>query len=306
MSLEQEHDNFMLDKINNEIYRWTEFLFNILSVTYNPGYIATIREALACKTRESVSYAFEMMDLDVSELVKPKLISLFDVASDREKLDSLYQFFPGEIPGRWTLLEEIINRDYNLISLWTKACTLRSIEKIESDEMAESVTALLFSPDEIIQEESANLIGRSNPELYFAASRRIPGPISKRLDKIINGTADKKGFLYEKVNFLSKFFDGSPEDDLLPLAIGMIHLNNFNNESLKHSEGSVLWVSFGEQENYNVHVLYSGEAENLIGMYMNQQNPDIYLLPFLTVEEFHFQYPDKADYILKYIDDNEK
>ena len=306
ISLEEEHDNFLLDKINNEINRWTEFLFNILSVTYNPAYIARIREALTCETRESVSYAFEMMDPDVSELVKPKLIALFDVAPERDKLDSLFQFFPGEIPGRRKLLEDIINRDYNLICLWTKACTLRSIDKMEGEEMAESVTALLFSPEQIIQEESANLIERSNPELYSSASGRIPEHISKRLDKIINGTADKKGFLYEKVKFLSAFFEGIPEDDLLPLAQGMIHLKNVDNESLKHIEGSVLWVSTGEEDNYTVHVLYSGEAENLIGKYMNLQNADIYLLPFRTVEEYHFQYPDKADYILKYIDDNEK
>ena len=86
----------------------------------------------------------------------------------------------------------------------------------------------------------------------------------------------------------------------------MIHLNNFDIESVKHSEGSVLWISNGGKENYDIYVYYSGEAENPIGKYMNLQNADIYLLPFLTVEEFHFQYPDKADYILKYIDDNEK
>jgi hypothetical protein len=306
ISLEQEHDNFLLDRISNEINRWNEFLFNILSVTYNPGYIARIREALTCQTRESVSYAFEMMDLEVSELVMPKLISLFDVVSERDKLDNLFQFFPGEIPGRRTLLEEIINRDYNFISLWTKACSLRSIDKIEGEEMAESVTALLFSPEQIIQEESANLIGRSNPELYYSASGRIPEHISKRLDKIINGTADKKGSLYEKVNFLSTFFDRIPKDDLLPLALGMMHLNNFDNESLNHSEGSVLWISTGVKEDYDVHVHYYEEAENLIGKYLNQKNADIYLLPFLTVEEYHFQFPDKSDNILKFIDDNEK
>ena len=306
ISLEQEHDNFLLDRISNEINRWNEFLFNILSVTYNHGYIARIREALTCQTRESVSYAFEMMDLEVSELVKPKLISLFDVVSERDKLDNLFQFFPGEMPGRRTLLEEIINRDYNFISLWTKACSLRSIDKIEGEEMAESVTALLFSPEQIIQEESANLIGRSNPELYYSASGRIPEHISKRLDKIINGTADKKGSLYEKVNFLSTFFDRIPKDDLLPLALGMMHLNNFDNESLNHSEGSVLWISTGVKEDYDVHVHYYEEAENLIGKYLNQKNADIYLLPFLTVEEYHFQFPDKSDNILKFIDDNEK
>ena len=306
ISLEQEHDNFLLNNLNNEISRWTEFLFNVLSVTYNPGYIASIRAAITCGTREGVGYAYEMIDLDVSELIKPKLKAFFDFASDRNKLDSLFQFFPGEIPVHRKLLEDIINRDYNLISLWTKACTLRSIARIEGEEMSESVKALLFSPEEIIQEESANLIARSNTALYFSACGRIPESISRRLDKIIDGKADKKGFIYEKVKFLSAFLDGIPEDDLLPLALGMIHMNNFDSALLKHSEGSVLWISTGEKEDYDVHILYSGEAGNLMGKYMNQQNLVVYLLPFITIEEYHFHFPGESDIILKFIDDNEK
>jgi ATP:ADP antiporter, AAA family len=306
VSLEQEHDSFMLDRINNEIYRWTEFLFNILSVTYNPGYITRIREILALETNESVSYAFEMMDLDVSELVKPKLISFFEVASEKNNINSLFQFFPGEIPQHRKLLEDLINRDYNLISLWTKACTLRSIDQIEGVEMTESATALLFSPEEIIQEESARLISRSDTELYFSASVRLPGTISKRLDTIINGTADKKGFLYEKVKFLSTFFSGIPEDELLPLALGMEHLNIIDDESIRRSEGCILWISTSEKEDYDIHVLYSGESEKLIGKFGNGQNVSVYLLPFITVEEYHFQFPEKSEIILKFIDDTEK
>ena len=80
------------------------------------------------------------------------------------------------------LYEDIINNDYNLISLWTKACTLRSITRIECDDMAESVTTLLFSPEEIIQEEAVTLIARSRPELYTEAS-----PKNTRRNKNPNG-----------------------------------------------------------------------------------------------------------------------
>ena len=159
-----------------------------------------------------------MIDVIVDDSVKPKLISLLDTVRDEDKLKNLYNFFPGEIPGYKKLQEDIINRDYNLVSLWTKACTLRSISRIESDEMAESVTALLFSPEGIIQEEAANLIARSNHELYRSASQRIPDSTRKRLDKIINGPTDKKELLFEKVQFLSKCFGVIPEDDLLSLA----------------------------------------------------------------------------------------
>ena len=71
-----------------------------------------------------------------------------------------------EIPDYKSLLEDIINCDYNLISVWTKACTLKSITEIEEEDLAESVVALLFSPEQILREESARLIARSGRELY--------------------------------------------------------------------------------------------------------------------------------------------
>ena len=304
ISLAEEHDDFLLDKVNYEIQRWTEFLFNTLSVTYGIGNIAMIREVLESESKESVSYASELMNLEVSDLLLPKLISLFDTVSDKDKLDKLFHYFPGEILNHRDLREDIINRDYNLISLWTKACVLRSIVKIESKEMEESVAALLFSPEEIIQEESANLIGRSNPEIYFSVSGRIPGSINKRLNEIIIGNADRKGFLFEKIKFLSIYFKGIAEDDLLPLAKGLWYFTNTNAESIIRFKECILWISSSQKDYFSVHVLYGGE--NLPEIYRNVQNTDIYFLPFITIEDYQFQFPDKSDSILQFLDDNEK
>jgi len=306
ISLVEEHDDFLLDKVNYEIHRWTEFLFSILSVTYGIGYIAMIREVLECETNESVSYAAELMNLEVSELVLPKLISLFDTASDKDKLDNLFHYFPGEILNHRNLREDLINCDYNLISLWTKACVLRSINKIESKEMAESVAALLFSPEEIIQEESANLIGRSNPEIYLTVSGRIPGSISKRVNEIINGNADKMGFLYEKIKFLSMYFKEIAEDDLLPLAKGMKYFTNTNAQPPERFEKSILWIGSSQKEYSDIHVLYGGEGGTLPEIFRNNQNADIYFLPLKTIEDYNFQFPDNSYNILHFIDDNEK
>ena len=305
LSLEREHDKFLLEKISREIYRWNEFLFNLLSITYNSYTIARIRENLESEISESIRYGLEMIDPTVSESIKPKLISLLDVVPEQDKLNNLCQFFPGEIPGCKKLLEDIINRDYNLISLWTKACALRRIAKIEGEDMAESVTALLFCPEEIIQEESASLIARSNPRLYISASERIPDSIKKRLYNIINGTIDNRELLFEKVQLLSKYFEGIPEDDLLLLASGIKFISNFDAESLKHTEDSILWISDRGNKSYEVHVLHSGETETLIRKYHDSQNVIYYYLPLNIVEEYHFQFPDKSSDILKFIDNNE-
>jgi ATP:ADP antiporter, AAA family len=306
ITLEKDNDNFILDKINREINRWNKFLYNVLSITYNSGAIDMILENIERGTFESVIYALEMTDVLVSDSIKPELISLLDVMSDEDKVMNLFQFFPGEIPVRKKLLENIVNCDYNLISLWTKACTLRSIPRIEDDDMAESVTALLFSPEELIQEESANLISRSNPELYISASQRISDSTKSRLDKIISGTTVKEEFLFEKMQFLSKIFGVIAEDEMLSLAGKLKFLKSFDRECFLSSVKCIIWPLSDDKESNEVHVVYKGEIERLIRKYESEHNLSFYFLPLSAVEEFHFQFPDKSFEVLKYIDINEE
>jgi hypothetical protein len=172
--------------------------------------------------------------------------------------------------------------------------------------MAESVTALLFSPEELIQEESANLIARSRPELYKSASRRISESIKMRLDNIVNGTADKKELLFEKVEFLSRYFGGISEDELLSLAREMKHIKDFDGEYFASSGDYIIWTLYGDEKQNEVHVVYSGESDRLTLKYQEEQHISFYYLPLNAVEEFHFQFPDKSFEILKYIDDHEE
>ena len=306
ISLEKDNDKFLLENINKEINRWNKFLFNLLSVTYNSGTINRIRDYLAKETMESVCYALEITDIIVADSIKSILSSLFDVMPDKDKLKKLFRYFPGKIPTHRKLLEDIINRDYNLISLWTKACTLRSIVKIENDETAESATALLFSPEEIIREESANLIARSRPDLYISASRRIPETIRKRLDEIIDGTTDKRELLFEKVQFLSKHFGGIWEDELLSLAAELKFIKNPYQESVRCSGRCLIWLLYNDYKDVEVHVADNEEARNLTLKYRDKQKISFYILPLSAVEEYHFQFPDNTFEILKYIDNYEK
>jgi hypothetical protein len=302
---EKVNNRFLLERINLEINRWNKFLFNILSITYNSGTIATIREYITRDTVESVSYALEIADVLFSEAIKKQLIYLLDVVADEEKLRNLLQFYPGGISGSQRLLEDIINCDYNLISLWTKACALRSILSIEGDDMAESVTALLFSPEEIIQEESASLIARSNQELYLSASERIPDSIRKRVDNIINGTIDRRELLFEKVLFLSKYLKGITEDELLSLASEMKFISNFDFNNRRNREDCIIWLLNVDNEADEVHVFLNGEAGSPDSKIKTVGRFIFYYLPLIAVEEYHFQFPDKSLEILKYIDNNE-
>ncbi len=301
--LEKANDKFLLEKINSEIDRWNIFLFNILIITYNEGIISLILKNLESETIESVIYALELTDIVISPNIKSQLISLLDVAPDEEKLSNLYQFFPGGIPVRKKLLEDIIDRDYNLISLWTKACTLRSITKIECDDLAESVTALLFSPEAIIREESASVIARSRPELYGSPSQRLSDSVRNRLDDIINGKAERNDLLFEKILFLSKNFKGIPEDDLLPLASELRYSEDLSRTAPETEQDFILWTL--DRDTQQVHLVYKGGTGMPGNKLSGTDKISCYSLSLSAIEEYQFQYPDNSYEILKYIDDIE-
>jgi hypothetical protein len=303
----RSNDSFLLEEVNKEMARWEKFLFNVLSITYNSEAIIRIKEYLSDETVESVSHALEMIDVVVDDSVKQKLISLLDTVRDEVKLKNLYNFYPVEIPGYKKLTEDIINRDFNLVSLWTKASALRSISRIEDDEIAESVTALLFSPDGIIQEEAANLIARSNHELYTSASQRIPESSRKRLDKIIFGPTDEEELLFKKAQFLSECFGVIPEDDLLSLAGLMKYVKNFETEAgLLLKESYIIWSLSDEKTGNEVHIFNNDNIDRQILNYQISNDQSYYILPLAAIEDYHFHFPEKSFEILNYIKNHEE
>jgi AAA family ATP:ADP antiporter len=304
--LTKSNDTLILEVLNKEIRRWNRFLFNLLSITYDSGSITKIRENLEKETVESVNYALEMIDIVIEDSIKPKLISLLDVTSDEEKLKNLHQFFPGEIPQYTKLLENLINRDYNLISLWTKACTLRNLPEIEGDDLGESVVALLFSPEGIIQEESAKLVARSSRELYKSVTQRIPLLVKNRLDKIVDAESDGMELLFEKVKFLSGHFTGIPEEDLLAMAADMEYVKNQDNRFHSFPDRCIIWSLSDEKSVMNVFIHFADQLSSTNDKIKSSEGTAYYILSLGSVEEFHYQYPEKSFEILKYIDNNEE
>jgi ATP/ADP translocase len=273
IAITKRNDNLLLEAINREINRWNTFLFNLLCVIYDSGSINRIRENLESGTVESVNYALEMIDLAIDDSIKPKLVPLLDVIPDEEKVKSLYQFFPGGIPDHKKLIEDIINRDYNLLGIWIRACAIRDTSKIDNPDLTESLSALLFSPEQILREEASKLIARSDMTTYRSVSKRLPAGIKERLEKIIDEKVLPAELLFEKVRFLSTVFEGLSEEDLLYLA-GALQFTGAKDSSVLPGNDRYITLSN-------------------------------YLLPLEAVEEYLHQFPEHSPEIMKYIEINE-
>lgn len=298
--LEKNNDDYLLQILNKDISRWKTFLFNVMSVTYDSAAIKKIKENLENDTVESGNFALEMIDIVIDEAIKPKIIALLDFISDEEKLKNLWHFFPGEIPQYDKLLEDIVNRDYNMIDLWTKACALRSLQNIKGSRMAESASALLFSPEDILQQEAAKLIARSDKNLYRSVSQRIPNATRERLDRIIDGRTDTAELVFEKIQFLTKCFAEVPAHELILLSETMVYVADVKS-GFSASGDCIIWP-LPKQDNGNEVYIHHQKAQD--HFYTPDGNSRCYFLPLSSVVEFRNHFPERSAEIINYIDKN--
>ena len=299
--IEKNDDKSLRDVIIAEINRQTEYLFDILSITYDKSSIEKIRENIESGTIETTNYALEMIDIVIDDTIKQKLIMLVDTVSNEVKLKNLYQFYPIEIPRYGTLVEDIINRDYNLMGIWTKACTLRNVKGNESGTIMLSTTALTFSPAEILREESVRVIANGGHELYRAVSDRIPELLRPKLDKIATGEVIQAELFFERAMFLRQKFSSIDEDKLLTLCANLKYYEDLTTLCSDNLENVIIWPYFGGNAK-GVIMHYEGRLnEEELNSNRNFRNQSFYALSMAAVYDFAFYYPESSVDIFKNI-----
>jgi AAA family ATP:ADP antiporter len=300
-SLSAAENPLLAEVIRKETASWNSFLFNILSIAYEKSSVEKIRANIESGTVASVNYALEMIDIVIDEAIKPKLISLIDAVPDEEKLRNLNQFYPAVIPGYEQLVEDILNRDYNYVSVWAKAVALRTLKIIPGKSLEESVAALLFSPEKILREESALLISRSGSDLFERVSSRLNDGQLYDAQQIVSGKSDKNGMLFEKTVFLSDAFPGISEDELLFLAEPLIRADSMETANLVSSDGYIVWDHDSENGTLTTVLVYE-DREGTNGSEKPGDRMIRYILPLKKIDEFSIHFPERAFSVYQHLD----
>lgn len=297
VSLKNSKNDFLSLEMDKEYVRWKDYLLNLLFLTYGEK----VSEA------EGNNPNPELAGIIYGSDSEKGAENASGQGYYKKKLRRLQSYFPVEVPAKKSLFEDIINCDYNLISLWTKACTLRSIAEIEEEELGESVVALLFSPEELLREESARLIARSGKELYKTTSERIPEATRKQLDKIIAGEITEKELVFEKVRFLTSCFKEIKEDELLFLADKMLFARNDERGIYSQPSNTIAWSFSSEKSEPEIYLNYEDITDpGKIAKDMRTTCYFCYVLSLNTVREFNFQFPESSFGVFKYIDNCEE
>ena len=304
--LQNGSNTTLLKVIGNEDERWNSYLFDLLSITYDPLSVGRLRQALAVETYESTSYAIEVIDLMTDESISHLLATLFNDMSLQLKVRLLHRYYPGHVPAYEELLEDILNRDYNLLGLWTRVCVLRSIPFVERDILIESVAALLFSPEDIIREEAAKVLARSDIDNYRFVAKRVPDFIRKRLDSIISGETARDDLLYEKTIFLRECLQGVTEEKLLYLAEAMKYGDSLHSSTDIMDSDVIIWPLKSGDDKKKVFIYYKGELLNNNIDVITKVDSAYYALPVKAVDEFTDHFPEISSDVLAYFEENEE
>ena len=207
-------------------------LFILLGMIYDVHNVQLVKENLAHGSMDSVTFAIEMLDVFVEDEIKPMLLPILDDITDKERLGLLLNFFPPEHFESYSdLLTQIINRDFNRITRYTKSLAINRLHQLPEAHVSNSLIANLFNPDVLLLQSAANSIYQMDSEAYQTHTNRLKSYSKLRLDKIIlppvflyeEEENHQKMLLVERVRFIKSIpnFAAIPGDSITRMVDAM-------------------------------------------------------------------------------------
>jgi hypothetical protein len=188
------YNNALKTAVQEEMDSNFSRIFILLSLIYNPESIQLVKENVESGTSEGKVYALELLDVFIDKHLKSILFPLLDDIPAAEEISIYQAYFPREVLSSTEVLLHIINRDYNSINRWTKACALYSISMTPDIKITHDLTAQIFNPDLLLRQTAAWAIYKLDAQAYKKISARLPLPIQNELNPVILHLED----LYEK------------------------------------------------------------------------------------------------------------
>ncbi|MFO7851754.1 MAG: hypothetical protein ACQERS_12635 [Bacteroidota bacterium] len=301
----RNHDDPMLyEAIEDETHWWTVLIFDMLSLIYGRGSLEQIKNNLEKGSVESINFALEMLDIVVDDDIKPHLSAYFNDILPGQKVKNLFQFYPGSIPEYNSLVQMLVNKDYNHIGVWAKVCALRSLYGLPKPEETDFLVALLFGVNRILREEACRFLQDNYEDVYSRCSYRLPKLYRDQLDELLKNHIKEAELLYSKIESLSKIFPGISRNQLINMAEGLLLINEEQVALFHHSADFILWpVDYDSDRGRDeIYFKWQTAGQKLDIDKIKSKAGDYYLLNVHTIEHFMFYNPENSPPMVKYMD----
>ncbi|MCS7005352.1 MAG: hypothetical protein NZM38_08500 [Cytophagales bacterium] len=205
----------LLSALEEEIAQKKEEIFLYLSLIYDKNSVNLVAHHIRLGTSESIGYALELLDIFLDDNLKPILLPILEDISPTEKLSKLETYFSRDRYTSSQVLMQIVHRDANQISTWTKACAVILLP-LSANNLQQVLCALLFHPQKILRQTASLRLQQLNINAFKDILKRLPPSIS---DELRTETSLKNIYerflILQKVSFFSKHF---PMEPLLEVA----------------------------------------------------------------------------------------
>jgi len=159
-------------------------LFSILKLLYDAKSVIYVEENLKDGSPESVGFAMELMELFISEDLKPKLFPLFEDISLANRVKKLLDYFPIEHVDKDNCIQVILSQDITEISAWSKCIAMHT----QDDEIDEGLLihfkANVFGKSPILYETAGYLLAKNNNQALSTVADRIPFEKLSQINKL--------------------------------------------------------------------------------------------------------------------------
>ncbi|MBN2763626.1 MAG: hypothetical protein JXR41_11085, partial [Bacteroidales bacterium] len=194
----------LIEAFESEIKDNYNTLYHLLTLAYNTASISNIRNLLSEGNDTDISFAIEMLDQVLHEEIKQVFFPVIENISVKSRVKQLEYFFQTEKNDPEDILNEIIIRDFNAVSYYTKACAIFSLLKIKNPRISQELIAMVFHPDQLLRESACYVIEQIEPgfleTLYPRLEPSVVLDIQNSLDRSVNRNIpylllDRIGFL---------------------------------------------------------------------------------------------------------------
>lgn len=306
ISLRENNNQMLYDTLEKETKWWSGFLFDLLSLIYDKSSLDKIKENLDSGTVESVNFALEMLDIVVDDEIKPRLTAFLDVVSDEDKVKNLFQFYPGNIPEYETLIQDLVNKDYNHIGVWAKACSIRSLYGVSRPDETDFLVALLFGVHRILREEACRYLKDNYDDVYSNCSYRLPGRYREQLELVLKEEKDEKELLYTKLASLAGVLPELPENSLTGLAEKIITIESAGDLLPFTGSDFIIWPLDNDEKEGERKLSFNWHTA---GIYFDAEkikkiSVNYYLLEIKEMEKYAFYECDNYHLLVRHMDNN--
>ena len=255
----EKNFEWLRQAIKEEIRYNYDQVFMLLSLLYDAESVNLVKENILSESAEGVAYGMELLDMFLDPELKPKLFPLIDDISINEKINRLSFYYPRDKFEPLGLLNNMLNRDFNQLSRWVKACALYCLAFEKDFHTNYAVLSHIFNKDRLLKEVATWLVYHRDPEKFEQVIDRVNEEERDQLvetvanNSMTDGLSDGYYLLVEIVMFLKgiEVFQNISGIQLCELAD--------NTQVIQLKEGEHIQID--NQENNAIYVVAEGKLQ---------------------------------------------